>query len=78
MMMYKARKNFNGHYYFMPKPNLVQVPYILDILWQDKDWFKDILVVNGDLEGDILGVRVRNIPYPNLCLNNDLENIGVC
>lgn len=36
------------------------------------------MVVNGDLEGDISGVRVRNIPYPNLCLKNDLENIGVC
>lgn len=42
------------------------------------DWFKGILVVDRDWEGDIESVKVRVAPSPNLRFSNELENIRMC
>ncbi|KAM2903240.1 hypothetical protein COP2_003073 [Malus domestica] len=39
----------------------------------DKDWYKDILVVKGEWEGDIFGDRVQNTPSVDLNLNNNIK-----
>lgn len=76
-VLYRAHKNYDG-YYFTLKPSLIWEPYILGVPWQDKDWFKDILVVDRDWERDTAGVRVRATSSPNPQFNNELADIGVC
>ncbi|KAB2627001.1 hypothetical protein D8674_020619 [Pyrus ussuriensis x Pyrus communis] len=49
-----------------------------NVLWQNRDWFKDIMVVDEDWEGDIEGITVRVIPSPNPQFNNELEDIRTC
>ncbi|RXH88319.1 hypothetical protein DVH24_042390 [Malus domestica] len=44
----------------------------------DKDWYKDILVVKGEWEGDIFGDRVQNTPSVDLNLNNNIKYVRPC
>lgn len=46
--------------------------------FQDNNWFRDILVVDGNWERKIDGVRVRVHYSCNLAYSNEVENIGVC
>ncbi|RXH75638.1 hypothetical protein DVH24_039337 [Malus domestica] len=62
---------FDNHYYFLARPSPVWDSYIQD----DRDWFKDILVVDKDWEGTINEVRVRALHSLNLEFNNELADI---
>ncbi|RXI06618.1 hypothetical protein DVH24_025754 [Malus domestica] len=69
------RKSFDNHCYFTARPSLIWESCILDVLWQNRDWFKDIMLVDGDWEGGIEGIIVRAILFPNPQFNNELEDI---
>ncbi|KAB2625767.1 hypothetical protein D8674_017427 [Pyrus ussuriensis x Pyrus communis] len=74
-MLYTMRKSSYDHYFFQPRPNLSWFAYITDFPQQDKDWYKDILVVDGNWEGDITDIHFKNTPSFNLQLDNDMKNI---
>lgn len=46
--MYGLQRNSDDHYFFHPKLGVIWSSYILDVPWQDNDWYTDALVVDGD------------------------------
>ncbi|TQE10421.1 hypothetical protein C1H46_004018 [Malus baccata] len=77
-VLHNIRKSFDNHCYFTARPSLIWESCILDVLWQNRDWFKDIMVVDGDWERGIEGITVRAILFPNPQFNNELEDIKTC
>ncbi|KAB2617413.1 hypothetical protein D8674_013282 [Pyrus ussuriensis x Pyrus communis] len=76
-MLLIIRMGFDVCYYFLARPSLLWDSYIQDVPCQDRDWFKNILVVDGDWEGTINEVRVRALPSLNLEFSNELADIRV-
>ncbi|KAM1034569.1 hypothetical protein PS1_038261 [Malus domestica] len=70
-------RDFDNHYYFTAWHSLIWNLYIIDVPWQDRNWFKAIMVVDGEWEGDIDQLRVKSTPTVDPQLSNELEDIGV-
>ncbi|RXH84810.1 hypothetical protein DVH24_040158 [Malus domestica] len=69
---YKIITYFNTHYFFHSKPSLFWDTYITNLPKHNKTRYKDSLMVDRDWEGDILEIRVRNIPSFDLRCDNDV------
>lgn len=40
------QKSSDGHYFLHPRPGVFWLSCILHVSWQDKDWYKDVLIVD--------------------------------
>ncbi|KAB2621667.1 hypothetical protein D8674_023849 [Pyrus ussuriensis x Pyrus communis] len=77
-MLPNIRIDFNDCYYFSARLSLIWESYIQDVPCQDKDYFTDILVVDGNWKREINGVKIRAHIFYSLEFNNKLEEIEVC
>lgn len=57
-MLYTMWKSVNPHSFFQSRVSVRWPAYISDLPRHDKYWYKDVLVVEGEWEGDIFGPRV--------------------
>lgn len=60
--LYTIQRSSKCRYFFQARATLQWETYITNLPKQDKDWYNDILVTEGEWEGKIIGVRVPHIP----------------
>ncbi|KAM0975971.1 hypothetical protein EV1_018705 [Malus domestica] len=60
--LYTIQQSSKCRYFFEARASLQWQTYITNLPKQDKDWYTDILVIEGEWEGKIIEVRVPHIP----------------
>lgn len=78
LVLYALRKSANTWYYFQNRFALQSSIYITNLLGQDKDRYKDILLVEGDWEGDIYRPRVPLKPESNVKWRTEIQDLESC
>lgn len=58
-------------------PSFLCELYILDLPWQDRDWYAKFFIVDDEWEMDVEGVRVRAITSFEPRFSNNLVDIEV-